>query len=231
MISVILSIFNESNNPLFKKIIAQFQQYSFFELVFIDGGSTDGTLDFLNENKLTYFSLPGSTRGARLKLGLSQAKYDAVLLHHPRSMIECAGLDYLIEHAASMDWLAFKHKFDHPHWFLRYVSWYSNTLRVKRKKIVYLDHCMFFNKNLLEGLALPELAIFEDTALSELLNKQHTPYLLPYVSTTSAIRFLDRGIFKQFLLNQFLKCAYKLSFNHKWMNRLYEKQLNLNQDN
>ena len=60
MISVILSIFNESNNPLFKKIIAQFQQYSFFELVFIDGGSTDGTLDFLNENKLTYFSLPGS---------------------------------------------------------------------------------------------------------------------------------------------------------------------------
>lgn len=47
MISVILPIYNEYNNPFLSLIIQQFYQDPFFELIIVDGGSTDGTLDNL----------------------------------------------------------------------------------------------------------------------------------------------------------------------------------------
>lgn len=231
MISVVLSIYNESKNPYFFKILDIFQSEPFFELVIIDGGSTDNTLTALKDRGLKFISLEHSSRGERLNFGIQQATFDAVLLHHPRSLIDIDGLNYLKKHYNSMSWLAFKHKFDYEHYFLKYISWYSNKIRVEKKNIVYLDHCMFFNKALLGNQTIPHLSIFEDTALSELLSKNNRAQLLPYTSTTSAIRFLERGIYKQFLMNQCLKLAYGFSFNHQWMNRIYERKLNLNQDN
>jgi len=171
MISVVLSIFNEVNNPYFLNIIKKLAGDPFFELVLIDGGSTDGTLDILKKFNLNYFNLGNSTRGARLNFGIAKATFDAVLLHHPRSMLSDEAWRYLKSNYESKSWRAFTHKFDHPHWFLNYISWYSNYVRVLKKNIVYLDHCIFFNKTLLGVDNIPDLAIFEDTALSELLNK------------------------------------------------------------
>jgi glycosyltransferase involved in cell wall biosynthesis len=231
MISVVLSIFNEDKNPYFKQILHQFSDDPFFELLIIDGGSTDSTLQTLGLHHKTYLTLPGSTRGERLNMGLQKAKHPYILLHHPRSLIEGDGLHYLKQNYLTLGWAAFHHRFDTSHRFLKFISWYSNHIRVKKKKIVYLDHCIFLNQALLKQADIPPLDIFEDTALSEKLNKDHQPTLLPFTVVTSSIRFIERGIYKQFLMNQLLKIGYLLSMSSKKMNRLYEKKLNLNQKN
>ncbi len=231
MITVILSVFNEMNNAYFPQLLAQFEGDNFFQLICIDGGSTDGTLDALKNKSLSVFVLPDSTRAARLNLGIQKATSNAILLQHPRSLITQEGLTFLKSHYRALKWAAFTHQFDTPHWFLKWVSWYSNEVRVKRKKLVYLDHCIFMNKAFLQIAPIPDLAVFEDTALSVALQKQCRPLLLPAIVLTSAVRFLDRGIYKHFLLNQWIKCLYALKVDSQRINYLYERRVNLNQKN
>lgn len=231
MLSVIVSVFNEMDNPYFYKIIDQFNGDPFFELLVVDGGSTDGTIDYLQRHHVRLEVLAQSTRGKRLDFGVQQATSTHLLLQHPRSLIAPEGLSFLKKQFSHLDWAAFTHQFDHPHVFLKFISWYSNHIRVKKKHIVYLDHCMVIKKVYLQQ-PIPDLAIFEDTALSAILREAgHQPMLLPYQATTSAIRFLERGVYKQYMLNQWLKWLYHSGCDDRKMNRLYEQQLNLNQKN
>ncbi len=231
MISVIISVFNEKNNEYLPRVLHQFQNDTFFDVVCVDGGSTDGTYESLKACGVEVHQLPGSTRGARLAFGVKLARHQTLLLHHPRSIISDEGLAYLKTHGERLHWAAFTHQFNHPHFFLKFISWYSNHVRVKKKAIVYLDHCMVLRKNYCQEETIPDIAIFEDTALSLAIQSKCQPVLLPYHVTTSAIRFLDRGVFKQFLLNQCMKMLYRLRYDHQKLNRLYEKHLNLNQNN
>jgi glycosyltransferase involved in cell wall biosynthesis len=232
MITIIISVFNEMNNPYLSSILNQFKDDPIFEVIYIDGGSTDGTLKYLERNNMTTHICPNSTRAARLNLGIKRANFQHILLHHPRSIITAEGIEFLKKNIEKIKWAAFTHRFDKQHFFLKFISWYSNEVRVKKKEIVYLDHCMIIKKEFLEQNNIPDIAIFEDTALSKIITKKgYKPTLLPYHATTSAIRFLSRGIYKQFLLNQWIKFLYHINVDHKKINKLYEQQLNLNQKN
>jgi len=231
MISVIVSVFNEEKNPYLPQILAQFENDPCFELICVDGGSSDNTQALINKHNATLHILDHSTRAARLNLGIQHASHAHVLLYHPRSLLSPDALVFLKTNHTTLDWAAFTHQFDHPHFFLKFISWYSNHVRVKKKNIVYLDHCMVVKKAYLNIQAIPDIAIFEDTALSHILQAQCEPILLPHTATTSAVRFLARGIYKQFFMNQFIKGLYRLRVNPKKINKLYEKHLNLNQTN
>lgn len=230
MINVVISVFNEENNPYLMRIIERFANYPLFELIFVDGGSSDNTVESLKEKNHNVLVLPNSTRAARLNYGITLSQYDFILLQHPRSLISQDGIIFLQDNYQHYPWAAFTHQFDCDHFFLRFVSWYSNRIRICKKKITYLDHCIFFHKTILKQ-AMPDIAIFEDTELSFQLQKKAFPKLLPLTVTTSAIRFLERGIFKHFLLNQFIKLLHSKNIDPSIINRLYEKRLNLNQKN
>ena len=186
----------------------------------------------LQKNNMTVHVLPNSTRAVRLNAGIKNATHSQILLHHPRSIISDEGIIFLKKNKKQLHWAAFTHQFDHQHFFLKFISWYSNQIRVKKKKIIYLDHCILLKKECLDNQAIPDIAVFEDTALSMMIQSAgYEPILLPYQVTTSAIRFIDRGIYKQFMLNQWIKCLYHFNYNDRKINRLYERYLNLNQKN
>ncbi len=231
MITVIISVFNEMKNAYLSQILAGFKTHTFFEVLCVDGGSTDGTIEWIQQQGVAVDVLPKSSRAARLNHGIQAANTMVVLLQHPRSIISSEGLLLLKEKHQELKWAAFTHQFDERHYFLKFISWYSNQVRVKRKSIVYLDHCIFINQKFVRLDPIPDLAVFEDTALSNALSSQCKPSLLSAVVTTSAIRFLDRGIYKHFFLNQWIKILYLLKMDSCKINRIYEKKLNLNQEN
>ncbi|MDX2345714.1 MAG: glycosyltransferase [Legionella sp.] len=231
MITVIISVFNEIRNTFLSKILYQFISDDFFEVICIDGGSTDGTVELIKAEQVCVYVLPASTRAARLNFGIKHANQDLILLQHPRSIISSQGIALIKQQSEGFKWAGFTHQFDHAHFFLKFISWYSNHVRVKKKRIVYLDHCILINKASLSLKPMPDLAVFEDTALSMALRDQCKPVLLPELVITSAIRFLDRGVYKHFLLNQWIKFLYFLKIDSKIINQIYEKKLNLNQSN
>ncbi len=166
------------------------------------------------------------SRGARLQAGIDAASHGRILLHHSRSLIAAEGLRWLAAGAGGAGWGGFTHAFDWDHPLLRFTSWYSNRVRAARG-IVYLDHCVYFDKRFLTR-PIPPVEIFEDTELSLILRESGPPTLAPFVATTSAVRFRTNGPWRQALLNCRMKLSYLLGGSHQRMNARYERGLRLN---
>ncbi len=199
-------------NLFLKRSLESLQKFKDLEIVCID----------LNEAK---------SRAERLNIGFHRSKGSVILFHHPRSFVDPNGIEYLInlskQQGRSKTWGGFTHQFDASHFLLNFTSWYSNKIRGKKKGVLYLDHCIFFDR-VLWHQDIPHVEIFEDTLLSYHLLKNSKPVILPYISQTSAIRFEKNGIWRQSLMNQVLKLGFFLKVPDVIMNRIYEKGLGLN---
>ena len=228
-LSIVFSSLNEESNPFFVKSLERLSKHNACEVICVDGGSEDKTEQIVKDNGAKFISTNQNMRSERLNTGIKAALANLVLLHHPRSLIEDQGIEYLIDNAEKLKWGAFRHSFNNPNLALKITSWYSNQIRGKLKEIYYLDHCIYCQKEILEQAGLIDpVAIFEDTLLSKKLSKIAKPKLLVFKTTTSAIRFEQNGIFRQVLLNQYLKLKFQLGFSKDKMNQLYEKGIELN---
>ncbi len=173
----------------------------------------------------------GHSRAERLNIGFHRAVGTIILFNHPRSFVDPEGIQFLtrlsLSSANPKIWGGFTHQFDKQHWILKFTSWYSNKIRGGLAGVLYLDHCIYFHRELWRN-DLPAVEIFEDTLLSYELLKHSKPKILPYISQTSAIRFDKNGVWRQSLMNQVLKVGFFLKVPHATMNRIYEKGLGLN---
>lgn len=170
-------------------------------------------------------------RAERLNIGLERSRGKIVLFVHPRSAPDPEGILHLMELAKSETsrrlWGGFRQHFDRDQWLLRWTSWYSNRIRFSFQGIVYLDHCIFFSRELWVS-PLPSIPIFEDTILSHKFRKISSPVLLPWDSVTSSIRYDTNGTLWQFLKNQIAKLLFFAGVSPVTINRFYEKGLWLN---
>jgi hypothetical protein len=226
-LSVVLPTHRENENTYLLKIAETYPQCPGLELIVVDSETSPSVLDKIKRPDFKISSLPQSTRAAKLNHGLEMSMGAMVLFHHPRSLVETQGLHYLIENHDHLVWGGFTHRFDQDDWGLKFTSWYSNRVRPQLSRILYLDHCVFFQRRLLTQ-KLPDIPIFEDTELSYILRKYGSPEILPFFSTTSSIRFQKKGFWRQALLNQRLKLEFHFGRSKNKMNREYESELNLN---
>lgn len=167
------------------------------------------------------------TRAGRLNLGFEKAQGSMILFHHPRSRLTSEGVMALFERRHEKIWGGFTHGFDRRHPLLTYTSWYSNRVRPRISGILYLDHCIFFHRDLWTE-KIPEVPIFEDTLLSYNLRRHGPPVVLPFSAMTSAVRYDRNGIVKQAVMNQILKIGFHLGWSAESMNRWYERRVRLN---
>jgi glycosyltransferase involved in cell wall biosynthesis len=216
LLSIVIPTLNESKTGYLSKILDAYIGVEGIEVICVDGGSQDDTISIIKQSNAKLITTDIGSRAGRLNTGIKQAKFDMVLLHHPRSLVDVEGIK------------AFTHQFSISHPLLNFTSWYSNHIR-GRRGIYYLDHCLFAQKQLLLDVGLiPEIDIFEDTEICLRLKEQAKPIRLPFISQTSAVRFEAHGIYRQALKNQYLKWLYYFKRSDKEMNRVYEKGIELN---
>ncbi|MEL7050699.1 MAG: glycosyltransferase [Cyanobacteria bacterium J06634_6] len=233
MFSVVLPCFNESRHGYLSKILRNLcEQAGEKQLIAVISPSTDGTLSVLKQFPLVEIIESDATnRAQRLTVGIEASKGEWVLLHHPATLLPERKALIIAEKALieeNATWGGFEHSFDWDHWLLRFTSWYSTRVR-SRQGILYLDHCIFAKRQaLLDMGGVPDMDIFEDTALSLALARKGSPAIASAKITTSARRFRQRGIYRQALLNQLLKGMYYAKLNPKQMNWLYERKSQIN---
>ncbi|MDD9950283.1 MAG: glycosyltransferase [Zetaproteobacteria bacterium] len=235
-LSIILPTYNETKGNYLAQILASLQQLTasrHSEVIAVDSGSQDATLDLLSTYGVPHISIPQKSRACRLNTGVEAAQGDFLVLHHPRSYMHSHNWIQLYDSlgCGTLDsplWGGLTHTFDAQHPILRCTSWYSN-FRVQQRSIVYLDHCILMAKSLAQQVfPIPDMDIFEDTEISRRLSRLARAQLLPFTVTTSALRFRKHGVYRQLCTNQIMKCLYHLKVSPTWMNRIYERSLQLN---
>ena len=220
MISIIIPIYNEEKN--IRKIQDNLLKLQGdYEVIFCDGGSSDKTIDLIDNCFTVISCLKG--RASQMNHGSKYAKGDILFFLHCDSKIEedvIIKIQDEINKGCRLGCL--KLKFDNEIIWMKICGYMSN-LRVKIRKIAFGDQGIFMTKELFEKIGgMPNLPIMEDLELSLRLRKNK--YYFKQINSeiiTSSRRFLDKGIFKTILHMQKLQIKYLCGKDINEINREY----------
>jgi hypothetical protein len=228
-LSVIIPTHQEKSDSWLKQMAVHYPRGNGrIQYLVVDHDTPSILFNSLDRDDFEVVTTHACTRAAKLQLGIERSQGEWVLCHHPRSVIELGGLESLLATTEGRPhWGGFTHSFDKRHWGLAWTSFYSNQVRPRLSSILYLDHCIYFHKSLLDR-PIPDIPIFEDTELCKILRRHSRPQRLKHQAVTSCIRFEKNGFWRQAALNQILKIRYYMGSSFQDMNDLYEDKLHLN---
>ncbi|THJ17870.1 MAG: glycosyltransferase [Nitrospira sp. CG24B] len=221
MISVIIPAYNEEK-VLPSTLKALFEQPGEFEVILVDGGSTDRTCavaksfgfidgvrddtrsseasrNTLHASRLTLYAPKG--RASQMNVGAKQANGEWLLFLHADTVLPAGALQRLneMENDSTIQAGGFMHRFSSDDWRLRFISFLDN-FRCVRSRIIYGDQALFVRRALFEQLdGFPNQPILEDVAFCERLIRVTQPRLLPSTVVTDARKFVKMGIWRSFI--------------------------------
>lgn len=193
-ISVIVPVLNEIR-ALPGTLPDLLSRRGFDECLVVDGGSSDGTPDYvagLKDERVRLLLAPRG-RGRQLNAGARAARGDCLLFHHADTLLPRDAFALI---AAARDrgsrWGGFRHRFSEPNFALSVIS-AAHNLRCRLTGVVYGDQSMFAERGLYEAAGrFPEDGL-EDLVFSDEALKQERSTLLPGYVVTDSRKFKQIG--------------------------------------
>lgn len=208
MISVIIPAWNEET-ALPATLRALFAQPGDYEVIVVDGGSTDRTAAIVQEFSLRFQDSPLGTlklltapkgRASQMNMGAKAACGEWLLFLHADTVLPEGTLARLnrMEADETVQAGGFLHRFSCDDWRLRLISLLDN-FRCARSRTIYGDQAMFVRRPLFERLGgFPEVPFLEDVRFCDRLTRVTQPLLLSPPVMTDARKFLKMGIWRSF---------------------------------
>lgn len=227
MVSVIVPVYNEEQ-ALPHTLDALLRQEGTYEVIIVDGGSSDRTraiaesFGFINgshnRDRLMDVSrlscdarLPHDVsrlvltaakgRASQMNAGAKAARGEWLLFLHADTILPVGAIRRLNEmhSATAIQAGGFMHQFSCRDWRLKLISFLDN-LRCRCSRIIYGDQALFVRRTLFERIGgYPNQPILEDVAFCERLIKMTTPVLLTPPVVTDARKFVKMGILQSFV--------------------------------
>ena len=200
MITVVIPAYNEEK-VLPGTLKSLFEQSGEFEVILVDGGSTDRTCDLARASADVQLFTAPKGRAAQMNVGAKQANGEWLLFLHADTMLPDGAIQRLndMESDQAIQAGGFMHQFSGDDWRLRLISFLDN-FRCTRSRIIYGDQALFVRRTLFEQLGgFPNQPILEDVALCEKIIKETDPLLLFPPVITDARKFLKMGVWRSFI--------------------------------
>ena len=200
MISVVMPVYNEELS-LPDTLASLESQPGDFEIIAVDGGSSDATKALLSEQASVKLLDSAKGRAVQMNRGAREAKGEWLLFLHADTLLPGGALARLNQWEPDQELQAggFKHQFSGDGIGLRLISWLDN-LRCRHSRIIYGDQAMFVRTDLFHQLGgFPEDVVMEDVAFCERLVEVTEPRLLPDRVITSSRKFEQMGVWRSFL--------------------------------
>ena len=221
MVSVVIPAYNEEK-ALPATLSALFMQEGDFEVMVVDGGSTDRTLaivesfgfidsasdvsrssdtsrNTLHASRFTFHAPKG--RASQMNAGAKEARGEWLLFLHADTVLPSGAIQRLNEMEADQTIQAggFMHQFSGDDWRLRFISFLDN-FRCVRSRVIYGDQALFVRRTLFEELGgFPNQPILEDVVFCERLIRKTNPLILSPPVVTDARKFLKMGVVRSFI--------------------------------
>ncbi|MGK5448611.1 TIGR04283 family arsenosugar biosynthesis glycosyltransferase [Streptomyces radiopugnans] len=178
------------------------------ELIVVDGGSTDATIELAAPHATVVHSARGRAR--QMSEGARHARGEVLWFVHADTTVDPAALGQiracLTDPRAVGGGLTLR--FDRRTPGLNYLARTSN-LRARRLHHVFGDQAMFVRRTVFDELGgFPDLAIMEDLEMSRRLHRRGRLRLLPATSTASSRRLTAHGTWRMIAFMQYLKLLY-----------------------
>lgn len=217
-LSIVIPTLNEAQNlPDTLATIWSGQETTAIEIIVVDGGSQDTSLDIAARSQAQVLKVkPG--RANQMNAGAAIAQGRVLLFLHADTQLPDQYLPLI--HQALIDSNtvagAFRLKIDGSTWGLRGIEWGVN-LRSCLFQLPYGDQALFLPRKTFDEIGgFPDLPIMEDFVLVQRLKRQGKIAIVPASVITSSRRWQKLGIVKTTLINQLMLIGYGLGISpHK----------------
>lgn len=193
------------------------------EILFVDGGSTDRTLELIGDKYQVIRSEKG--RAKQMNTGAEQSTGEVLFFLHCDSEVPCTALEEIREvmktHRAGCFGIAF-----HSYNFFMFTCRVISNHRIKDRKVMFGDQGIFVERKLFfEAGMFPEIPIMEDYQFSLTLKEMKIPLgMTRHRIYTSDRRFSGNTISKlkvMWMMNR-LRAMYRDGVSVEEIAKLYK---------
>lgn len=197
MISIIIPVLNEER-ALPATLQHVFAQAGVFEVIVVDGGSSDNTLNIVSRDSRIQLLSATTGRASQMNAGAQRARGEWLVFLHADTLLPKDAMLTIEQLPPQVQAGGFKHLFSGRAWGLRLISWLDNV-RCRWTRILYGDQALFVRRDLFTKLGMfPNEPIMEDVLFSEQLVKVTRPVILDSYVITDSRKFEQHGIWLSF---------------------------------
>jgi rSAM/selenodomain-associated transferase 2 len=220
-VSIVVPTLNEATHiePCLYRLRSDFPDC---ELMVVDGGSTDGTVDLAARYAATLRSPAG--RAIQMNAGAAVTTGEILWFIHADCQVRPAALDLLRRAVRDPGVVGggLHLRFDQRSLSLDYLA-VSSNLRARRLSWIFGDQAMFVRRDVFDSVGgFPALPLMEDLEMSRILRRRGRLAVLPTTVTASARRLVEQGPWRMTVLMQLLKLQYLLGADPERIRRRYE---------
>ncbi len=197
MISVIIPVFNEEKTiaKTILKIRNETDSHNITNLIIVDSGSTDKTVEVAQDMDATVIYSDKKGRAAQMNEGAAKATGTIFYFLHADSFPPEGFTNEILQYTQKgFTCGCYRLAFDYNHWFLNVCSWCTrfniNAVRFGDQSL-YVSRDVFFKS----GGFKEALLMMEDQEIIHRLKKFGKFVVMKNAITTSARKYLDNGIF------------------------------------
>lgn len=223
-VSIIIPVLNEK--PQIEPLVTRLNQlYPKPEVLFVDGGSQDGTSVEIERLGATVIYSSQANRGKQLNLGASQAHQSIFLFLHADTWINQEAYSVMLKNLYKTDVLggAFSYALQgsQEDWRLRVIEG-GTYLRTHWMHMPYGDQGFFIKKEGWNQIGpFKELALMEDVEWFDRLKQTNRYVILEESVLTSPRRILKRGWLWSSVLNLALVTLYRMGVRPDYLAYFY----------
>ncbi len=219
-ISVIIPILNEA--AILEKTLQHVASLDGdYEVIVVDGGSTDGSTAIAGR----YARVIGSSRGRsiQMNLGANEARGEVLLFLHADTILPDGAFGAIEKSLANPAVVGgrFKVRLDEAGWQYRMVG-SSINLRDRLLKGFTGDQAIFIRTATFKTLGgYRDIPLMEDIDLGRRMGRLGRVVQLPLAVVTSARRWKKNGVFRTILLMWALRLTYLVGYSSQRLRRFY----------
>ena len=204
-ISVIIPILNEYGG--LADLERHLALFHFDEVIYVDGGSTDGSWEWLQKNvEYTIQTKPG--RAIQMNAGAKKADNDYLFFMHADTRLPAEASRQITEGLSLCSWGRFDVRFLDNDWLLSIVA-YCMNLRSRITGVSTGDQGLFLARSTFWDIdGFDEIPIMEDIEIAKRLKLISKPFCSQSHVITSARRWHQNGRIKTILLMWWLRWKY-----------------------